>query len=176
MDFIPLCIPEFFWIVYLCAKSYSMKWLLLVFLTTACSYFASAQSDNIRLSQTIRGKVIDRYSESTLPQAKVFIFGISDSLRQLTDFEGNFRFENVPVGRYTVVATMIGYENAVLSNLELTSSKELVLEIKLTEEVLEIDEVKVVAQEQGETINQLATVSARSFSVEESQRYADFDG
>lgn len=125
-----------------------------------------------QITQTVRGRVIDRYSESVLPQAKVFLFGVSDSMRQLSDYDGNFRFENVPVGRYTVIATMIGYENAVLSNLELTSSKELILEVKLTEEVLDLDEVKIVAREKGETINQLATVSARSFSVEESQRYA----
>lgn len=148
-----------------------MKFFFLVFFSI---FFlrATAQSENTSISQTIRGKVIDRYSETILPGAKVFVFGVSDSLRQLADEEGVFRFENVPVGRYTIIATMIGYENAVLSNLELTSSKELVLEIKLTEEVRDLDEVHVVGREKGETINQLATVSARSFSVEESQRYA----
>ncbi len=125
-----------------------------------------------QITQTIRGKVIDRYSESIIPGAKIFVFGTGDSLRQICDFDGNFRFENVPVGRYMVIATMTGFENAVLSNLELTSSKELVLELKLTEEIQDIGEVKVVARKKGETINQLATVSARSFSVEESQRYA----
>ena len=137
---------------------------LVILLISICSYG--------QITQTIRGSVIDRYSEAELPQAKVYLFGVQDSLRQLSDFDGNFRFENVPVGRYTVVATMLGYENAVLSNLDLTSSKELVLEVNLTEEVLDLDEVKIVARKEGETINQLATVSARSFSVEESQRYA----
>ena len=139
--------------------------LLTVLLFSICSTFG-------QITQTVRGSVIDRYSETTLPQAKIFLFGTTDSLRQLSDFDGNFRFENVPVGRYTVIATMIGYENTVLSNLELTSSKELILEIKLTEEVLDLDEVTVKAIDDGETVNQLATVSARSFSVEESQRYA----
>ena len=148
-----------------------MKWLLLVFLGTFC-VSTHAQTENARISQTIRGKVIDRYSETILPDAKVYVFGVLDSLRQMTDQDGNFRFENVPVGRYTAIATMIGYENVVLSNLELTSAKELVLELKLTEEVLDLEEVKVVANEKGATVNQLATVSARSFSVEESQRYA----
>lgn len=139
--------------------------LLYLLLFSVCTAFG-------QITQTVRGTVMDRYSEATLPQAKIFLFGTTDSLRQLSDFDGNFRFENVPVGRYTIIATMIGYENSVLSNLELTSSKELVLEIKLTEEVLDLEEVKVKAIDDGETINQLATVSARSFSVEESQRYA----
>ncbi len=138
--------------------------LLLFLLSTSISFG--------QINQTIRGKVIDRYSETTLPEAKIYLMGTSDTLRQLSDFEGRFRFENVPVGRYTIVARMMGYEHAVLSNLELTSAKELVLEIKLTEEVTDLEEVKIVAKEDGETVNKLATVSARSFSVEESQRYA----
>lgn len=125
-----------------------------------------------QITQTIRGTVMDRYSEELIPGARIYVMGTSDTLRQLSDFDGIFRFENVPVGRFTIVATYSGYENAVLSNLELTSSKELVLEVKLTEKVQEVDEVKVKAREQGETINQLATVSARSFSVEQSQRFA----
>jgi len=125
-----------------------------------------------QLTQTIRGQVIDRYSEEIIPGARVYVFGEEDSLRQIADIEGVFRFENVPVGRYTVVSTMTGYEDAVMMNLELITSKEMVLEIKLTEKVQDVNEVIVKANEGGETINKLATVSARSFSVEESQRYA----
>jgi Carboxypeptidase regulatory-like domain/TonB-dependent Receptor Plug Domain len=125
-----------------------------------------------QLTQTIRGQVIDRYSEGSIPGAKVYVFGEEDSLRQVANMDGFFRFENVPVGRYTVVATMSGYEDVVMSNLELISSKEIVLEIKITEKVQVVGEVVVKGKEEGETLNKLATVSARSFSVEESQRYA----
>lgn len=136
-------------------------------LSLFCTFYGTGQ-----LTQTIRGKAMDKYSELSIPDAKVFLFSETDSLKQRTNMDGLFRFENVPVGRYTLVVTSYGYENGVLSNLELTTSKELVLEVSLTEKVLLVDEVKVVAHEEGEAINQLATVSARSFSVEESQRYA----
>ncbi|MCH2223593.1 MAG: TonB-dependent receptor [Crocinitomicaceae bacterium] len=125
-----------------------------------------------QITQTIRGKVMDRYSEELIPDAKVFLFGINDSLRRKSDVDGSFRFENVPVGRYTLVATYTSYEEVVMSNLELTSSKELVLNLKMTEKVQVIGEVKVAARGKGETVNRLATVSARTFSIEESQRYA----
>ncbi|MBL4862568.1 MAG: carboxypeptidase regulatory-like domain-containing protein [Crocinitomicaceae bacterium] len=125
-----------------------------------------------QLTQTIRGQVLDRYSEALIPGVKIFVIGESDTLKQISNFEGEFRFENVPVGRYMVFATAMGYEEVVLSNLELISSKELVLEVKITEKVLNVQEVKVTAREKGDAINQLATVSARTFSVEESQRYA----
>lgn len=139
---------------------------------TALLFLIGSFTVSAQLQQTIRGSVIDRYSEELIPTAKIYVFGQEDTLRQKTDIDGVFRFENVPVGRYTIVARMIGYKDAVLPNLELTSSKELVLEVKLTERVQNISEVKVKAREKGETINQLATVSARTFSVEESQRYA----
>ncbi|MDC1385644.1 TonB-dependent receptor [Crocinitomicaceae bacterium] len=125
-----------------------------------------------QLTQTIRGNVIDRYSEQFIPGARVYVFGEGDSLKQIADLDGVFRFENVKVGRYTVIASMSGYEELVLTNLELISTKEMVLELKITEKVQNVNEVTVKAKEEGETVNKLATVSARSFSVEESQRYA----
>ncbi len=130
-------------------------------------FFATTQ-----VTQTIRGVVIDRYSEETIPGAKIFLLGTNDTLRQLSDFDGFFRFEDRPVGRYTLIATYPQYEDVVLSNLELISSKELVLEIKMTEKVVRIDEVTVNGNKEGETNNKLATISARSFSIEETQRYA----
>lgn len=129
-------------------------------------------SAHSQVTQTIRGVVMDRYSEETIPSAKIFLFSANDTLRQLSDFDGNFRFENCPVGRYTIVASFSQYEDVVLSNLELISSKELVLEIKMTERVVRINEVEVKANKEGESINKMATISARTFSVEETQRYS----
>jgi len=151
---------------YVCSKSIKMKQLFIILFSLA-PIVSSAQ-----LTQTIRGVVMDRYSEETIPGAKIFLLGSNDTLRQLTDFEGTFRFENQPVGRYTLIATFSSYQDVVLSNLELISSKELVLEIKMTEQVVKMDEVTVTAKKDGETINKMATISARTFSVEESQRYA----
>lgn len=129
-------------------------------------------SAHSQVTQTIRGVVMDRYSEETIPSAKIFLFSANDTLRQLSDFDGDFRFENCPVGRYTIVASFPQYEDVVLSNLELISSKELVLEIKMTERVVRINEVEVKANKEGESINKMATISARTFSVEETQRYS----
>ncbi len=125
-----------------------------------------------QLTQTVRGQVIDHYSEMPIPGAKVYLFSKTDTLRQLTDIDGYFRFENVAVGRYNLLASYAQYESAVLQNLEVISSKELILVVKMTEEVKNLDEVKVTAKKDVETVNQLSTVSARTFSIEESRRYA----
>jgi hypothetical protein len=60
-----------------------------------------------------------------------------------------------------------------VNSILLTSGKEEVVRVELTESLIELDEVTVRAsQHKGEPLNQLATVSARSFTMEETKRYA----
>lgn len=125
-----------------------------------------------QLTQTIRGKVIDTYSEETIPGARIFLMNATDTLKAKSDLDGDFRFDNVQIGRYNLLTTFIGYEPNFKSNLELSSTKELVLKIAIQEDVKEVEGVVVKAQEDGEANNELGTVSTRSFSVAESQRYA----
>ncbi|NJM94221.1 MAG: hypothetical protein HC842_05765 [Cytophagales bacterium] len=67
----------------------------------------------------------------------------------------------------------IGYQPQTLSNLLLYTGKEMVLNVALTEDVKMTDEVVVTAEsDKAGTLNEMAVVSARTFSVEESQRYA----
>ncbi|MGB1317799.1 MAG: TonB-dependent receptor plug domain-containing protein, partial [Flavobacteriales bacterium] len=54
----------------------------------------------------------------------------------------------------------------------ITSGKEFVLQIALEENVHMTEEVKVVATQDGRTKNEMMTVSSRSFSVKETQRFA----
>jgi len=66
----------------------------------------------------------------------------------------------------------MGYESFEARNIELTSGKEKVLTIELTEQVVAVDEVLVTAYKNGETLNKMAALSARSFSVKQTERYA----
>ncbi|KAA9340662.1 TonB-dependent receptor [Adhaeribacter soli] len=125
------------------------------------------------LTQTIRGRIIDRESQSPVIGASVAVTTTNPMKGTLTDLDGNFRIEKVPVGRHTLKVNYIGYEEQVISELLLGSGKELVLSIGLTETFKEMDEVVVRAkQEKGQPLNEMATLSARSISVEETKRYA----
>jgi len=67
----------------------------------------------------------------------------------------------------------LGYEESNLQSVLLTSGKELSLNVELQESLNQMTEVVVTAQhDKTKPINELATVSARSFSVEETARYA----
>ena len=61
---------------------------------------------------------------------------------------------------------------AYVNNIVLTSAKGVHIKIELLEKVENIDEVVVKAQQKDKTINEFSVVSARSFSIEETNRYA----
>lgn len=125
------------------------------------------------LTQTIRGKVIDIQTEETLPGATVIISDLGTDFATTSDYSGEFRIDNVPVGRHDIQITFVGYNPVVMRNLMLTTGKELVLEIKMEEQVIEIGSVTVKGySRKDKPLNDLATVSARSFSIEETERYA----
>jgi CarboxypepD_reg-like domain/TonB-dependent Receptor Plug Domain len=146
-----------------------MKRLLFISALTVLTLCASAQN-NI-LTQTVKGTVIDEQSGNILSNATVLIESSSKTV--MTDETGNFKLTGVPIGRQTIKVSYAGYEEAYVQNIEVTSSKEVVLEIKLKEKVKKLDEVIVTAGKQkNKALNEAAVVSARQFSVEEAVRYA----
>jgi hypothetical protein len=124
-------------------------------------------------TQTLRGTVTDDVTGIPLPGATVVIVNSNPVKGTVTDINGKFRFENLPLGRYGIKVSFIGYQDKILNNLELFSGRELVLNITLTEKVVTMDEVVIKPRLEKELpLNDFATVSARTFSIEETQRYA----
>ncbi len=144
--------------------------LVILSLLAGIPNFAVAQ----QLTQTIRGRVIDKESQEPLIGATVTIYSLSPAIGATTDVDGYFRLEQVPVGRHTLRISFVGYEEQVLPELLLGSGKEMILTIGLTESFRNLKEVVVSAGQQakGAPLNEMATLSARSISVEETKRYA----
>ena len=125
------------------------------------------------LTQTIRGRIVDQEAQSPLPGANVLVLGTDPLLGSSTETDGSFRIERVPVGRHTLKISCIGYEDAQIPELIVGSGKEVVLTIRLTESLTQMEEIVVTAEsEKGKPNNELAFISARSFTVEETKRYA----
>ncbi len=123
--------------------------------------------------QTVRGKVTDGTTGAPLPGATVILRSDGDMDGTVTDEKGVFRFQGVPVGRYTVEARFVGYEPQAFAEVLVSSARPVVLEFQLKEAVSEIRSVDVKAQVRKDIpLNQMATLSARTFTVEETRRYA----
>jgi hypothetical protein len=125
------------------------------------------------VTQTIRGTVLDKQTRVSLPGANVILVN-SDPLQGVSaDEHGNFRLENVEVGRVSLLIKFLGYHDVMLNNLNLQAGKELVINVYMEEMVMGVDEVVITRTiDKTTSINQMATVSARGFTVEETERYA----
>jgi hypothetical protein len=123
--------------------------------------------------QTVRGTVVDKITQTTLPGAVITIQAIP-VLGTTTDANGYFKFENVKVGRYDLKVTYVGYDNVFIAQLLVGSGKEIVLNIEMQESIESLQTVEIKASEsrKGEILNEMAAVSSRSFSVDETSRYA----
>lgn len=125
-----------------------------------------------QITQTIRGNVIDTDSKMPLIGANVVVENPDTFLGASTDIHGNFTISQVPIGRVNIKVTYVGYEPKILPNIELSSGKELLLNVELKESLM-MEEVTVSAdKKKAKAQNEMATVSARTFSIEESMRYA----
>ncbi len=149
-----------------------MKKYLFLFLTLSLTMSSIFANTNLPV-QTVRGVVMDKLNRSTLPGANVVLLNTQPVNGTVTDADGRFRFEKIPVGRVSLKITFIGYKDIVLSNLILNTGKELVLEVELEENVIQQKGVEIKATtDKTATLNKMASVSARSFTVEETERYA----
>jgi hypothetical protein len=123
--------------------------------------------------QSVRGLVFDNETQTPLTGATIVIAGTKPLLGTSTDLSGNYKISNVPLGRYDMQISYIGYYPEIVSGILVTSGKEVVITTGLKQSVNQMNEIAVKAYSHKEMpINRMASISARSFSVEETQRYA----
>jgi len=152
-------------------KNINLKKVLPVMAMFIPFFTVSAQS-----TQIIRGRVIDEVTQTPLIGVSVTILNNGAGLTGATTNEnGEYRIEKVPVGRQTVNISYVGYEGQTIPNVVVTAGKEVILNISLVERVSQLGEIVIAADTRDDktaTNNDLAVVSARSFNVDDTKRYA----
>jgi len=143
-------------------------WATVLVLTCTCM---TLKAQNSTFTQSIKGTVIDAESKKPLPEATVTINGINKGT--VTDSLGNFTITNIPIGRQTLLITLMGYDQKIVPEVLVSSGKEIFLNVTLTEKIRVLDEVKISTRKNKlKATNEFASASARSFSVEDTRRYA----
>ncbi len=125
-------------------------------------------------TQAISGQVLDKDSQEPLIGATVRVENVVPAIGTVTDLDGKFSLKNVPLGRRQVQCSYVGYEPWLSDPIIVNSAREAFLNIVLSEGATsQMQEVVVTARKRGnEPINDLSMLSTRSFSVDETQRYA----
>ena len=91
-------------------------------------------------TQTVRGQVCDVASGEPMIGVTITVEN-GTTMGTVSDADGNFVINNVPVGRHSVRATYIGYEPVLLKEQLVSSGKELVLSLRMRESISELGEV-----------------------------------
>ncbi len=128
-----------------------------------------------QIFQTIRGKVIEKETQVPLTGATVVLSDTVLKKGAITDENGTFKITEIPVGKHTLKVSFVGFKEKIL-DIQVTSAKEVVLNIELEESFTEAQEVVIEGIKRGEVQNELAMVSTRSFDVAETERYAGSRG
>ena len=131
---------------------------------------------NAQFTQTIRGKVVDSETNFPLIGVNVLVLNTGSLIGAVTDVKGRFRLNNVPIGRNTVKFSYIGYKDVVLNDIITTTGKEVILNVKMEETVTKLKEVVIIGKKSGDALNDMAVLSAREFSVYETEKYAGSRG
>lgn len=126
-----------------------------------------------RPTQTIRGIVVDAHTGVPISYASV---GLEDAPQfgTSTDSLGRFEIRQVPVGRYRVKVSYLGYTSKIVAQELLSSSREAYLVVSLQENVQELSEIVVRPQLNKHTpVNTMSISGGRLLSMEEASRFAN---
>ncbi len=124
-------------------------------------------------TQTVKGTVFDKGAEYPLIGVSVVMEIDGNTIGTSTDVDGNFKLENIPVGRQAIQFSYIGYETITIPNILVNSAKETILKIEMEEDLNELNEVVVTEKSTGrKAVNEMAAISARSMNMEEVTRFS----
>lgn len=139
----------------------------LIVLSILFSTFGFAQTG------IIKGRILDKQSETPLPGATIELLNTEVATGVTTDINGYYTIENVPVGRQSIRVSYIGFESITIPNIVVTTGKDAIINVSLEEAFDQLDAVILAPPtNKDRTINKLATVSARQFSLEEVNRFS----
>ncbi len=87
----------------------------------------------------IKGIILDKQSESPLEGATVELLNAEVATGVISDFDGRFTLEDVPIGRQALRISFIGFESSTIPNLEVTTGKDVFITVSLLESFNALD-------------------------------------
>ena len=131
----------------------------------------SVRAQQAVFTQTIRGTITDNILQTPISTATVTLHGTGKSV--ITDVNGNFKFTEVPLTPQRIIISHLTYKEATIENIVVNAGKETVLTVALEASIHSEKEVTVkVNTKKNRALNDMSAVSARAFTVEETQKYA----
>jgi hypothetical protein len=150
-------------------KIFAKKNVVLLFI-----YLISSGLSAQTLTGSLQGFITNTQTSQPVQNAEIEILNLaSETIVTTTDSDGKFTIKDLVVGRYDLLISAEGYQPFIRPGVLVSSGKEEILEINLEETLYDMDEVVLSPERQkGRPNNEMAMVSAISFEVEETRKFA----
>jgi len=149
-----------------------MRYIILSFLVIRLIMPVNAQQATV---QIVKGKITDEASKQAIPGVTIRLAEEKTTISSLSDSSGSFKLSKVPLGRRQFVVSSVGYEPTILRDIIVTAGKEVNLNISLRESLTNLEAVEITYNQHDDlkaTNNDMLSVSARTFDMDETKRYA----
>jgi hypothetical protein len=113
----------------------SKKNSLFLLLFILLSYNLSAQKG------VLKGRVSNQINNEAIPFASVYLDSVQNGTT--SDKNGNYRFENLKPGTYTLYASFLGFKKVRIFDVNVSLNKPTTIDIALIEEMAALDEVEI---------------------------------
>lgn len=118
-------------------------------------------------TQKVRGAVIDSDTRQPLQGANLVL--VDTDLGAVTDSLGQFVIADVPIGRYQLQVSYLGYQSQILQEVLVESGKESLRQVELLESPTALEAIEVYARRSDYPV--LHPLSVKTLTVEESFRF-----
>ncbi len=137
-----------------------IKQVFLVLVLTIFSIVVFAQKGSVT------GNVKDGKTGETLIGASVYIDGTT--IGTVTDFDGNYLLQNVPVGSVSIKCSFISYETTSKENIIVNEGNSVSVDFVMGESTVALADVKVVAKANRESEVVLLIDQKKSLGIKQS--------
>lgn len=138
-----------------------MKQLFLLLIILFSFSIGYTQQQNIKSS--ITGTVIDAETQQALPYVNIWFDGTTRGTT--SDEQGVFKLEDIPVGRYVLMAKMVGYEQISIPEVVVVPKRTTIVDISLYQSYEELEEVEVRPKyfrtKDDQAINSMTSISLK---------------
>ncbi len=121
------------------------------------AFLAFAWSSFAGVTGKIGGKVLDEQTGEPLIGANVLIKGTQ--MGAAAGMDGSYLIINVPPGKYTLRVTMIGYETANITDVQVFTDRTTRIDVKLRPSVVKGKEVTIVAERERIEFDRTSTAA-----------------
>lgn len=127
-------------------------------------------------TQVIYGEVRDNLTQKPIKNVSIELLNYLPLKVAITDENGQFELEDVPLGKHRLLVTHDNYELVIVPDVSVTAGKQVKLNIGMEELVVSMQEIVVQTSTKKTTRDQpnnsMAILGIRSFNIEDVRRYS----